>query len=350
MDSQDFRDSILNKRPRYAKTRIPLLEALANKGNKTSEFSQFGPIYEIYIYAFVLGLKKDLKLELPPSNLTTDFNPIGQWKRDSKLVDFLLMIVFTRCEEIGFNWNELEDMEEAELNSVIKNIITFIESYANGGLEFLQNEFENDRLENDQYMFVNLLAKNSVFNEPEVIEDFSISVNETDEEVLETTKQIINSGESKKIEFKSTLRVNMHTNSPDPKMELSCMKTIAGFLNTNGGTLLIGVSDDKSILGLEADFNSFSKKDDLLDEFQKHLDNKIETYFGNSIFSKIKLFFPEIDGKTICRIDVERSQKDPILLNNVTNGKKQEFYIRRSASTISLNLGDSIKYKESHWG
>ncbi len=349
MDSQDFRDSILNKRPRYAKARIPLLEALANKGNKNSEFSQFGPIYEIYIYAFILGIKKGLKLELPPSNLTTDFNPIGQWKRDSKLVDFLLMVVFTRCEEIGFNWNDLEDMEDSELNSVIKNIISFIESYANGGLDFLQKEYENDRLENDQYMFVNLLVKNSEFIDPIETPDYTISINETTEEVLETTEKIINSGESKKIEFKSTLRVNLHTNSPDPKIELSCMKTIAGFLNTNGGTLLIGVSDDKRVLGLDKDFESFSKKDDLLDEFQKHLDNRFETYFGNSIFSKIKIYFPILNNKTICRIEVERSEKEPIYLKNAVNGKKEEFYIRRSASTISLTPSDMMKYIESHW-
>ena len=58
-------------------------------------------------------------------------------------------------------------------------------------------------------------------------------------------EQIINSGESLSVEFKSTLRVNMHTRQPDPRMEFTCLRTIAGFMNARGGTLIIGVADDE---------------------------------------------------------------------------------------------------------
>lgn len=156
MTSQEFKNTITIKRPRYANSRIPVIEVLANKGSRKSEYSQFGPIYELYIYAFMLGLKKDLRLPLPPRELTSDFMEIGKWKRDSSLVDFLLMMVFTRSEEIGFDWNELEDMNESELNSVIGKIISFIEEYANGGLEYLHKLMEDGKLENSHYMFIDL--------------------------------------------------------------------------------------------------------------------------------------------------------------------------------------------------
>ncbi|TDN87065.1 hypothetical protein DET49_11419 [Salegentibacter sp. 24] len=156
MTAQEFRNAILLKRPRYAKSKIPVIEAFANKGQSKSEYSQFGPIYELYIYAFRLGLKKGLKLPLPPRNSTQDFIEIGKWKRDSSLVDFLLMIIFSHCDDIGFNWNELEDMDEKELNQVVGNIIDFIESYANGGLQYIQEEWENDNLINSSYLFVDL--------------------------------------------------------------------------------------------------------------------------------------------------------------------------------------------------
>lgn len=156
MTSQEFKASILIKRPRYANSRIPLIEVLANKGSRTSEYSQFGPIYELYIYAFMLGFKKNLKLPLPPRDLTTDFMEIGKWKRDSSLVDFLLMIIFTKSEEIGFDWNDLEEMEEAELNQVTSKIINFIEEYANGGLEYLHGLLDRGELENSHYMFIDL--------------------------------------------------------------------------------------------------------------------------------------------------------------------------------------------------
>lgn len=57
-------------------------------------------------------------------------------------------------------------------------------------------------------------------------------------------KDIIANGESSEVEFKSTLRVNLHTGSRDPRMELAVLKTIAGFLNSDGGILTIGIADD----------------------------------------------------------------------------------------------------------
>lgn len=348
MTSQEFRDILLSKRPRYAKSRIPVIEALANKGNKKSEYIQFGPIYELYIYAFTLGLKKGLKLPLPERSLTTDFLEIGKWKRDSKLVDFLMMIVFTHGKEIGFEWNDLEDMESKELNSVVGNVITFIESYANGGLEFLEKEWQENNLINSHYLFVDLLAENSTFikHKPD---EYYLVVTDSDEDVVESTKKIIELGESSRIEFKSTLRINLWTNKSDPKIEHTCLKTIAGFINTNGGTLLIGVSDTKEILGLDSDFNSFNNKPDPMDEFQKHFDNLVENYLGNSAYSLMSISFPEIDKKVICRVDISHKKNGPIYLKNKVLDGAEEFYIRRAASTKALKTSEMVAYKENHW-
>lgn len=160
MTSQEFKSSLLVKSPHYANSRIPIIEILANKGNKTSEYSQFGPIYELYIYAFMLGLKNNLRLPLPDRKLTTEFAKISTWKRDSSLVDFLMMIVFTRSEELGFCWNEMEDMQDAELNNVISKIITFIEEYANGGLKYLHDLSDNGQLKIGDFMFIDLYKNN----------------------------------------------------------------------------------------------------------------------------------------------------------------------------------------------
>lgn len=347
MNSQEFKNALSLKRPRYAKSRIPVLDTFANKGNKKSEYNQFGPLYELYIYAFTLGIKKKLFLPLPPRSMTVDFIEIGKWKRDSKLVDFLMMIIFTHCEEIGFTWNDLEDMEEKEVNEVVSNIISFIEGYANGGLEFLQKEWENDKLINSHYLFVDLMAENSTFEEIQDSDNTTLNIEDADEDILESTKKLIKGGESTHTEFKSTLRVNLHTGNPDVKMEHSCLKTIAGFMNTNGGTLLIGVADDKELLGLDTDFNSFGNKPDLLDEFQKHLDNQIEKYLGNAAYSLLELSFPLIEDKTICRIDVKFKRNGPIYLKS--NGK-EDLFIRRSASTKALNLSEINSYIENYWG
>ncbi|MDQ6532116.1 ATP-binding protein [Flavobacterium sp. LHD-85] len=346
MNSETFKNQILIKRPRYANSRIPIIQAFASKGKSKSEYSQFGPIYELYIYAFVLGLKRNLKLPLPNRNLTTEFIEVGKWKRDSTLVDFLLMIIFSHCEEIGFSWNELEDMEEVQLNVVINDIITFIESYANGGLEYLQKEYEDNNLLNSPYMFVDLLAEScgNIFDGE--INCITLEKEDVDEDLITATVRLIEQGETSNTEFKSTLRVNLNTNIPDDKMELSCIKTLAGFMNTKSGTLLIGVSDKKEVLGLYTDFKSFGNKHDLLDEFQKHLDNLIEKYMGNSAFAVLTLYFPEIEGKMICRLDVDFRKNGPIF---VKNKGVEEFYIRRAASTRALNPSEMMAYIENHW-
>ena len=70
------------------------------------------------------------------------------------------MIVFTRSEELDFDWNDLEDMEDSELNNIISKIITFFEEYANGGLEYLHDLLDKGELENSHYMFIDLYNEN----------------------------------------------------------------------------------------------------------------------------------------------------------------------------------------------
>ena len=180
-------------------------------------------------------------------------------------------------------------------------------------------------------------------------ESISLEIEEADEDLVSSTLNLIKLGESPNTEFKSTLRVNLHTNKPDDKMELACIKTIAGFMNTKNGTLIIGVADNKEILGLNTDFNSFGNKSDLLDEFQKHLDNLVEKYIGNSAYSLIKIYFPELDGKMVCRIDVDFRKSGAIYVKNKSKNT-EEFYIRRAASTTALNPSEMINYIDNHWG
>ncbi|MCD6174770.1 MAG: ATP-binding protein, partial [Planctomycetes bacterium] len=65
--------------------------------------------------------------------------------------------------------------------------------------------------------------------------------------------EVIAAGENDGLEFKSTLRWNLRSNKPDKAMEIACLKTMAAFLNSEGGTLLVGVEDDGHILGIGAD-------------------------------------------------------------------------------------------------
>jgi hypothetical protein len=66
-------------------------------------------------------------------------------------------------------------------------------------------------------------------------------------------EELIKKGECETIEFKSTLRWNIKADKKDPEISYALIKTIAAFLNTRGGTLLVGVDDKGIPLGLERD-------------------------------------------------------------------------------------------------
>lgn len=66
---------------------------------------------------------------------------------------------------------------------------------------------------------------------------------------------MINEGEHERLEFKETLRWDAAAATPNKKLEDVVVKTLAGFANRVGGTLLIGVADDGTIRGLERDYN-----------------------------------------------------------------------------------------------
>lgn len=105
-------------------------------------------------------------------------------------------------------------------------------------------------------------------------------LNERIARVLEagaTTRRVeqqIAAGESDRLEFKATLRLNLHTKKPDQQIELAVLKTIGAFLNSTGGTLIIGVADNGGVTGIEADrFES-------TDRFQLHFWNLFRDSIG----------------------------------------------------------------------
>jgi type I restriction enzyme R subunit len=77
---------------------------------------------------------------------------------------------------------------------------------------------------------------------------------------LRTVEEILINEEDFIVDFKSTARRDMREGKPNKAMEDAVVKTIAGFLNTDGGTLLIGVDDSSAVLGLEHDLDRVQQR------------------------------------------------------------------------------------------
>ena len=157
-------------------------------------------------------------------------------------------------------------------------------------------------------------------------------------------KELIHIGENETMEFKSTLRYDLRENKINKKLEFVIAKTISAFLNTEGGILIIGVDDSGNALGLDNDLGTLSKRD--TDAFELHLRNIISKHLGSSFEKYLKVNFPSIDEKTVCKIQVLKSGK-PVF---ATYEGAENFYVRIGNSSIPKNRAEQSEYERLHWG
>ena len=117
--------------------------------------------------------------------------------------------------------------------------------------------------------------------------------------------QIITGGEHELVEFKETLRWDVVLGEQNKKLEDVAVKTLAGFANRSGGTLLIGVADDGAVPGLARDFACLGGNRDKL---ELHLTNLLGKHFGPAFrAARIKVSFPQYEDVEVCRVDIEPS-------------------------------------------
>jgi hypothetical protein len=155
----------------------------------------------------------------------------------------------------------------------------------------------------------------------------------------EALGQLIAEGEGPQVEFKSTLRWNLHSGKPGKEIELAWLKTVVAYLNTDGGFLLIGVADDGQILGLEAD--QFANDD----KFLLHFDNLIKQHVGLEFASYLNAGFREVDGGRVFLISCDRCP-EPVFLKS---GDEEKFFIRLGPSTRQLPGSKILDYLEERY-
>lgn len=151
---------------------------------------------------------------------------------------------------------------------------------------------------------------------------------------------LIEAGETDAVEFKSTLRFNLHTGQQDDKIQVSALKTIAGFLNAKGGTLLIGVADDGEALGLEAD--GFSNED----KMSLHLGNLITSRLGDVFRPYVHPGFEEQDGVRVLVVNCEAGPREAFL----KDGQHQRFFVRGGNATAELQGSAITEYVKQRFG
>jgi uncharacterized repeat protein (TIGR03833 family) len=183
-----------------------------------------------------------------------------------------------------------------------------------------------------------------------------------------TLNDLVKNGENHSVEFKRDALWSTLFNADDIKShkpqttelhaygratsKFIIAKALAGFLNTDGGTLIIGIAENKEggeniVVGIDLELKKL--KDPCLDGYRRMLIDLIKNYLPSNIFNHINKYFSidfeHTEEVTVCRVTVEKSDKRVFL--KIKN--KAHFYIRTDASTRELDGEETVEYCEEHF-
>ena len=156
--------------------------------------------------------------------------------------------------------------------------------------------------------------------------------------------RLIAAGESLRVEFKSSARWDYVKKQVNKELESVIVKTVAALMNSDGGTLLIGVADNGKILGLEPDYGTIGKKN--ADAYENWLTTRLLDSVGRDRTRLLRMEFPNIEGNQVCRVDVARSPR-PVFVRDAQNVER--LYVRAGNSTRELSVSEALDYCHEHF-
>ena len=162
--------------------------------------------------------------------------------------------------------------------------------------------------------------------------------------------EIVAAGESQTVEFKSSARWNKRREPPGPDkvIEHAIYKTICGFLNSDGGALVIGVNDDGEALGLDDDISSLKSKPNH-DGYELFLRDLLDSNLSTTTAATVRMSFEDVDGRDVCVLRVRPSRK-PVYSKAKDGSAQSDFWVRVGNATKQLHGENADTYKREHWG
>lgn len=146
---------------------------------------------------------------------------------------------------------------------------------------------------------------------------------------------LIDRGEGEQLEFKSSFRWDRRKQRVNRDLQHVAIKAIAGFLNHQGGNLLIGVEDDGTIAGIDADVATLKHSN--RDGFERLVMDAAREHLGGNACALIHCRYHEAAGQTVCRVIVEKSL-EPIYFSY---GGTAHFMMRAGNSTRELDVREA---------
>ena len=146
----------------------------------------------------------------------------------------------------------------------------------------------------------------------------------------------LSQGEGGRIEYKQTFSKDLKSGTKERYIEDSSIKNIVGFLNKKGGSLLIGITDESDIYGIENDFYQTD------DKYLLHFKNKIKTAVGEEFFDLIDYEIIEVNGSKVLLVECQESPI-PVYMYG------KDFYVRTNPATDKLEGPTLVQYIKNHF-
>jgi hypothetical protein len=142
-------------------------------------------------------------------------------------------------------------------------------------------------------------------------------------------------------EFKESYRLDKKTKEVNKELEFACFRSIAAFLNTQGGTLYVGVSDDMELIGLNNEIRKLHKGSN--DKFVLFFKNKLQSEIGSALLSNIDFSIFVIQQRKILVVDVKKPSSKKFS-GAFLKSQKNGLYRRSGPSNDFLQGSDLVKY------
>ncbi|MFT3799558.1 DUF262 domain-containing protein [Microbacterium sp.] len=155
-------------------------------------------------------------------------------------------------------------------------------------------------------------------------------------------------GESQTVEYKSTARWNVRAAQADKKMEHVITKTVCGFLNAEGGSLLIGVDDDARVLGLADDLRTLGAKGNR-DGYELFLRQLLDSTLSIPTAGIMKIGFERLGQDDVCIVSVAAAGRPVFARPHEGGSSPIDFWVRIGNATKQLHGDDMVEYQKSHW-
>lgn len=146
-------------------------------------------------------------------------------------------------------------------------------------------------------------------------------------------------GECTTVEFKETLSLDVKKGTREKYIELSALKTVAAFLNTSGGVLLVGVNDDAEITGIDVEISKHHKNSD---KFLLHFKNLLKSKIGEEYYPFISYQLVGVQNMQVLTVTCQPA-KSPCFLGGL------EFYVRTNPATDKLEGQKLVEYVRNHF-